>query len=130
MNAALLETLRALRSEPSRAIDLYRELYEGSFIVLFQAGTEGNPASMLFLTYPSDGVQELPVFTRREYLLTGMLSDSIPVPIEGPALWPRLLEIIGPETCGVEVDPCQPHGIRLRRDMVLGMVAKYGEVHS
>jgi hypothetical protein len=130
MNDSLVETMRALRPEPTRSVDLYRELYNGSFIVLVQAGSEESPGSMLFLTYPAEGGQQLPVFTYRDYILTGMRTDAIAVSVDGPVLWPRLLEIIGPETCTVEVDPGQPHGIRLLRNMVLGMVAKYGEVPS
>ena len=130
MNDSLVETMQALRSEPARAVDLYRELFEGSFIVLVQAGSEASPESMLFLTYPSTGGQQLPVFTRRDYILADMRGDAIAVSLDGPVLWPRLLEVIGPETCTVEVDPGQPHGIRLLRNMVLGMVAKYGEVPS
>jgi len=130
VNDSLVETMQALRSEPARAVDLYRELFEGSFIVLVQAGSEASPESMLFLTYPSTGGQQLPVFTRRDYILADMRGDAIAVSLDGPVLWPRLLEVIGPETCTVEVDPGQPHGIRLLRNMVLGMVAKYGEVPS
>jgi hypothetical protein len=125
MNDTLVETLGSLRSDPTRAAELYRDLYLGSFIVLVEGGSEGSLPAMRFLTYASSGGQQLPVFTRREFVLGGMRSDSVPVTVEGPALWPRLLEFIGSDTCGVEVDPGQPHGIRLRRDMVLGMVAKY-----
>jgi len=129
MNVELLETLGAFRANPARVVDLYRQLYEGSFLVLVQAGSQASLSTMNFLTYPtSDGSQQLPVFTRSEYVLEERLPDAIPVTLEGKVLWSRLLEFIGPETCTVEVDPGQPHGIRLRRDMILGMVAKYGSV--
>jgi hypothetical protein len=66
MHSDLLDTLKALRTDPARAIDLYRQLYAASFVVLVQAGSEADLRTALFLTCPSrDGVRELPVYFSR-----------------------------------------------------------------
>jgi SseB protein N-terminal domain len=124
---ALLETLGAIRKEPARGIELYRQLHDASLIAIVQRGSESSVASMLFLTYETkDGVQELPLFTRQDYVLPKLLDDSVQVTLEGPVLWPRLLDIVQTGRCEAAVDLGQAHGIRLTREMVLGMVSKDG----
>jgi hypothetical protein len=56
--------------------------------------------------------------------------DAVPVQVDGPALWKRLLDVVEPKKVEVEVDPGQAHGIRLRRRMILGMVAEYGPKYN
>jgi SseB protein N-terminal domain len=124
----LLETLTALRGDPSRAIDLYRQLYQASFFALVKNGSEDRLESHLFLTYPTpDEILELPVFTLREFVLEGLPEEALLIEINGPRLWPRILEIVETGRCEVAVDPGQPHGIRLTREMILGMTVEYGE---
>jgi hypothetical protein len=128
MNTELLDTLKALSADPARAIELYSQLYQASFFVLVQTGSEQDLGSMLFLTYQtSDGVRELPVFTQQDFILTDLADDAISVELRGAVLWERLLDIIKPGECEAAVDPDRPHGIRLNREMVLGMCLKYGE---
>ena len=128
MTSELLDTLGALRKKPARAVELYEQLYRARFVAVVQRGSEAALESMLFLTYDTkDGVQELPIFTRDEFVLDGLRDDSVRVTLKGPALWPRLLDIVETGRCEIAVDPGQAHGIRMRREMVLGMVSKYGE---
>ena len=123
----LLGTLRALRSDPSRAVDLYRQLYHATFLTFVQSGSENTLGAHLFLTYPSSGdVRELPLFTLSDFVLEGFPDDALLINIDGPQLWPRLLEIIETGKCEAAVDPGQIHGIRLTREMILGMTAQYG----
>jgi hypothetical protein len=69
----LLNTLRALKSDPGRAVELYGQLYRESLFALVKAGSETNLQSCLFLHYPSaDGIRELPLFTKPEFVLPGM----------------------------------------------------------
>src|SRR5215813_10899105 len=91
----LLETLRALKSDPGRAVELYEQLYRASFFALVQAGSETNLQSYLFLNYPTtDGLRELPLFTKREFVLPGMPDEALLVQIPGPRILPRLLDIV------------------------------------
>ena len=123
----LLETLKALRSDPSRAVDLYRQLYHASFFAFVKSGSESTLDVHLFLTYPSSGdVRELPLFTLRDFVLDGFPDDALLININGPQLWLRLLEIVETGKCEAAVDPGQSHGIRLNREMILGMTAQYG----
>jgi hypothetical protein len=123
----LLETLQALRSDPSRAIELYRQLYHESFFAFVKSGSEATLEAHLFLTYPSSGdVRELPLFTLRDFVLDGLSDEALLINIKGPQLWPRLLEIIETGKCEAAVDPGQSHGIRLNREMILGMTVQYG----
>jgi SseB protein N-terminal domain len=127
MHSDLLGTLKALPTDPARVVDLYRQLYAGSFIVPVQAGTEADLGTALFLTYPSpDGVRELPVFTSRDYVLANIHPDAVLVTACGNALWPRLRELVRAGQCEVAVDPGQSHGIRLRENMILGIIRSYG----
>jgi hypothetical protein len=117
----LLDTLRALRADPGRAVGLYEQLYRESFFALVQAQSETDLQAYLFLNYPTaDGLRELPLFTKREFVLPRMLVASL-VLINGPQLWPRLLDIVETRKLEAAVDPGQPHGIRLTREMILGM---------
>ena len=120
--------MRALRNEPARVLELYEQLFHGSFVALVQRGSEKHVGTMLFLTYPSDdGIYQLPVFTRSEFVLDFLLrAGAIQLSVAGTALWPRLLDIVEAGRCEATVDPGQPHGIKLRRSMILGMVGKYG----
>src|SRR5258707_7240016 len=116
----LLEALRALKSDPGRAVELYQQLYGASFFTLVQAGSEANLQSHLFLNYPTaDGLRELPLFTKREFALPSMPDEALLVEIHGPQLWPRLLDIVETRKIEAAVDPGQPHGIRLTREMIL-----------
>jgi hypothetical protein len=124
--SALLETLRALPADPSRVVDLYSQLYAASFIAVVQAGTEASLSSALFLTYPTpDNIRELPVFTCREFVLPNLPAEAVSITVQGSALWPRLLAIVKAGECEAAIDPGQKHGIRLRHDMILGMISEY-----
>jgi hypothetical protein len=123
--SALLDTLKALPTDPSRAVDLYSQLYAASLIALVQAGSEANLGSALFLTYPTrDKIRELPLFTSREFVLANLPADAVSITVSGSALWPRLLDIVKTGECEAAVDPGQKHGIRLKREMILGMISK------
>jgi len=124
----LLNTLRALKSDPGRAVVLYEQLYKEPFFALVESGSEAHLQSHLFLNYPTaDGLRELPLFTKREFVLTGMPDEALLVQINGPDLWFRLLDIVETRKLEAAVDPGQPHGIRLTREMILGMTAQYGQ---
>jgi hypothetical protein len=130
-SGGLLETLRALRSDPTRALDLYDQLYREAFIVLVESGSEGAVESFRFLTYDTaDGLRGLPVFTSPNLVLANVPEDAVPVQVDGPALWKRLLDVVEPKKVEVEVDPGQAHRIRLRRRMILGMVVEYGPKYN
>jgi hypothetical protein len=123
----LLNTLKALASDPSKAIDLYRQLYPATFITFVQRGSETTLEAHSFLTYATaTDIRELPLFTLREYVLTGFPDEALLVQMDGPHLWPRLLDVVETGKCEVAVDPGQPHGIRLNREMILGMTMQYG----
>jgi hypothetical protein len=127
VNLALMRTLQALPTEPARVVDLYPQLYAGSFVVAVQAGSEADLGMALFWIYPStDGIRELPIFTSRDYLLENLPADAVLLTVRGEALWPRLLELVRAEECEVAVDPGQDHGIRLRKEMILGMIRGCG----
>ena len=127
MTDDLVVTLKALSKDPSRAIDLYGQLYSASFFAIVKSGSEHSLSSSLFLTYPSvDEIRELPVFTLQEYVLADIPQETTRIHVDGPHLWGRMLDIVETGKCEVAVDPGQVHGIRLNREMILGMVSKYG----
>jgi hypothetical protein len=126
-NSELLSTLKALKSDPMRVLDLYPQLHRARLFVLVQSGSEANLDAFAFLTYPTqEGIRGLPVFTSTTFILRGIPADAVTVGVDGPDLWKRLLDVVDPKNSEVEVDPGQLHSIRLRWDMILGMVSKYG----
>ena len=126
MQDQLVSTLQGLRNDPSRVVVLYEQLANAEFLALVRSGTEHDVASMQFLTYPSaGGVQELPLFTCQDFALPLDAPEAISVTVPGNLLWPRLLDIIKTGICEAAVDPGQAHGIRLNREMVLGLVSAY-----
>ena len=128
-NAILLATLRALKTDPTQAVVLYEQLFQAHLIALVEDPRQ--PLSSLnFLTYPSGGgISELPLFTSpRQGLLAGLCQQTgaTPLSLHGPALWTRLLDVLGGSQLQAAVDPGEAHGIRVTREMALGMVKKYG----
>jgi hypothetical protein len=124
MGLTLIDTLKALPSNSREVLDLYPQLYAGTFIVAVKPGTEVVFDSAEFLTYPaSGGVRELPVFTDSVYLLSMIPSDAVLISVPGAALWSRLVDVVRSKKCEAAIDPGQKHGIRLNREMILGMIA-------
>ena len=69
VNADLLRTLRALPTDPTRVVDLYPQLYAGTFVVPVQVRSEADFETALFMIYPcADGSLEVPVFTSTDYV--------------------------------------------------------------
>lgn len=133
-NSVLIETLKKLIIDKTAVVDLYQQLYSASFLVPVRKGSEGSTESMMFLIYPSErDSSELPIFTSNDYINQFFKiypnNDSVLERVPGALLWPRLLQIVLEKREFVAIDPGQKHGIRLNRDMILGMVAKYGDSH-
>ena len=134
MNDKLIDTLRGFRSDPSLVVELYSLLFHGQYWALVADATVPLE-SMAFLTYPSSGdVRELPIFTSPAPTLSAELQSATPRPqwihVQGEALWVRMLDVTADSNIQVAVDPGEAHGIRLRRDMMLGMVGKYGKAFN
>ncbi len=130
MNEDLLKTLLGLRTDPTLAVVLYKQLFMGRYWVLVQKPV-GSIESMSFLTYPTqDKIRELPAFTASDRRLVSELAstagDAEGVQIEGSQLWPRMLDVVKTRECEVAIDPGEKYSIRLTREMILGMVIQYG----
>ena len=127
VNADLLRILKALPTDPVRVVDLYPQLYAGTFVVPVQVGSEADLETAQFMIYPcTDGTLEVPVFTSTDYVFASLPTETLHLSARGHALWPRLLDLLRSEECEVAVDPGQSHGIRLRKEMILGMIRAYG----
>jgi hypothetical protein len=131
MNDALIETLKGMKKDPALAVILCEQLFRGRFWAIAQKSTD-DLGNLAFLTYPSGGnVRELPVFSDpKRHLLTELsseLGDSMIIEVEGKNLWPRMLDTVKTGECEIAVDPGEEHGVRLTREMVLGMVNTYGK---
>jgi hypothetical protein len=115
--------LRQLKQNPAYALDVYKSLGAATLLALVRAGTENSVDSMEFLTYPAvGGVTELPLFTSKEFVLPFPGSNAVQVPVVADDLWPRLSTIVENGVCEAAIDPGQAHGIRLRREMILGII--------
>jgi hypothetical protein len=125
MNERIIQILKNIQTDKRYVIQL-EELYKAKFLTLIRAGSEKELASMEFLTYPTeDNIAELPIFTAKEFLLHFASIKSIMVELEGEKLWRRLLEIVQSGTLEVAIDPGQNHGIRINKEMILGMISMY-----
>jgi hypothetical protein len=131
MNEQILDTLRNLRANPARAVELYQQLFDARFWALV-SDADVALDEMFFLNYPTeDGIQELPIFTAPDRRLIGSFATATLPPtaveVAGRALWRRLLLVMEHGHMQVAVDPGEGYGIRLTRTMILGMVNKYGD---
>ena len=123
----LLNSLNNLRADPTVVIKLYKQLFEATFFSLVRQGTETSLDTAQFLTYnATDNVRELPLFTDEKFVLNNLSSEAIKIKFGGEPLWTRLLNDIETGKCEVAINPGQPHGIRLTKEMVLGIIASYG----
>jgi hypothetical protein len=125
MNEKLIDTLSRLPSDPTVVVELYGQLFDARFWVLGQPTV--NADAMQFLTYPTaDEARELPAFTLDSRSVLADLSRQVPAAqieeVEGPRFWSRILQLLESESFFVAVDPGEKHGIRLTREMILGMV--------
>jgi hypothetical protein len=126
VNADLLRTLKALPTDPARVVDLYPQLYASYFLVPAKVRSEADFETALFMIYPcADGSLEVPVFTSTDYVFE-LPTEAVLLTARGDTLWPRLLDLLRSEECEVAVDPGQSHGIRLHKEMILGMIRAYG----
>jgi hypothetical protein len=123
MQDELVRTLQGLRSDPSLVVSLYEQLAKATLLTLVRSGTDHNVAAMEFLTYPSSGMRELPLFTQHNFVLTLDAPGAVLIEVQGQLLWPRLLDVVKTSECEAAVDPGQTHGVRLNREMILGVVA-------
>jgi SseB protein N-terminal domain len=130
MNKDLVASLQALRRDPAVVGTLYQQLFEATLLVLV-VDPAAEPRHMSFLTYPSaDATRELPVFRCHGRVLLQRLlseSDAQAVAVNGRELWPRMLDIVETGACEVAIDAGEDHGIRINREILLGMVNSFGK---
>jgi len=132
LNETLVQTLRELREDPAVVVRLYEQIYRATFWGLV-ADPTARLEEMAFLSYPSDTtMHEMPVFTAPERPLLRELAmraeTATVICIEGPLLWRRMLDLVRTGKCEAAIDPADEHGIRLTREMILGMVERFGDV--
>lgn len=126
--SSLLDTLMGLRKDPTLVLQLYKQLFESEFYAIVELGTDNSIDEMSFLTYETlDKISELPLFTDEKFIPVSLSKGSIISQVEGIELWQRLLNIVENGKCEIAINPLQEHGIRLKREMILGMISKYGE---
>jgi hypothetical protein len=127
MTKTLIDTLKGLKADPSLVLQLYGQLFEATFYLLVRKGTETSLDKAEFLTYDTqDNIRELPLFTTDKFLIDNLLVDALAIQVGGQSLWLRLLGIIETGKCEVAINPGQTHGIRLTKEMIIGMIEKYG----
>jgi len=130
MNEDLLRTLKTLSTDPARLVDLYPQLYAGSFVVPVKAVSETDFETTQFMIYPcTDGSLEVPVFTSNDYVFESLPTEAVLLTARGVALWPQLLDLLRSEDLReyqVVIDPGQSHSFPLRKETVLGMIRAYG----
>jgi hypothetical protein len=129
-NEELIATLERLVTDKTATVQLYDQLPLGTFYALV-ADPSASIQNMSFLTYDSNEARELPLFTSESRQLLADLSDQAPVAsivrLNGLTLWRRLLEVTEKGVIEAAIDPGEPHGIRVPREMILGMVATANE---
>jgi hypothetical protein len=128
MNNQLIEILEKLKSDVSVVVYLYEELYNANFFVLTRPETELKLELLEFLTYPAeDQIIELPIFTKKEFILEFPEINYSVTEVVGAQMWPSLISVINNEKLQVAVDPGQSHGIRLTKQMIAGMISMYND---
>jgi hypothetical protein len=128
MTTTLLDTLNGLKSDPTLFLKLYRQLFESKFYALVRKGTEDILNKAEFLTYiTEDNLRELPLFISDKFIIDDLSTEAIPIQVGGQLLWSRLLDIVETGKCEIAINPGQSHGIRLTKEIILGMIENYGK---
>src|SRR5947208_2075606 len=129
MNDDLVANLQALRRDPAVVVNLYKQLFNARLVALVTDPTVPLK-SLSFLTYPTpDGIRELPVFTSGERTILSRLEadgGARRVELDGTGFWLRMLDVVRTGECEVAVDAGEEYGIRITREILLGMVNQYG----
>jgi hypothetical protein len=131
MTNSLVDTLKGLKTDPTLVTQLYKQLFESTYYVLVRSGTEKDLTQMEFLTYDTkDEVRELPLFTNEKFILNNLSQSALIIKIYGQSFWKKMLDIIETGKCEAAIDPGQVHGIRLTKEMILGMLVNYGKMNN
>lgn len=118
--------LTGLRKDPTLVAQLYGQLFDAKYFSLVRKGTEHSLSATEFLTYNAkDGIKELPLFTADKFIISNLPHQTMAIQLGGRLFWTRLLDVVETGKCEVAIDPGQPHGIRLTKEMILGMIATH-----
>lgn len=122
----LLQTLYDLINDKTVVVRLYQEIFSSNFFTLIKAGTNDTWDKILFCVYDTaDEITAIPLFTKEEFIFENYPEDAVRIEIWGQPFWEKLLTIVETGKCEIEIDPGQPHGIRLNKEILLGMVGQY-----
>lgn len=128
MQHSLIEILIELKTNPSVVVELYEKIFCSKFLAIVRKETEDNLNVTEFSSYETrDGIFEIPLFTENKFIFENFADDAIVAEFGGLALWKRLLEILENKNIQIAINPGQSHGIRLTKEMILGMVNVYGK---
>lgn len=127
MSETLIQTLRELITDKTVVVRLYQEVFYSRFFTFIKGGEIDTWDNIFFCIYDtSDKITAIPLFTNEEFAFDIYSENAVRVEIWGQPFWEKLLTIVETGNCEIEIDPGQPHGIRINKEMLLGMVAQYG----
>ena len=130
MNQQLVDKLKELLKDPTIALEIYEQLFNADLIALV-FDPKATHDRLSFLTYETtDGLCGLPVFTSNQTVLLSSLeaeSTAKRLTLNGHQLWPILLKQAEDINCQIEIDAGEDYGIRLSKEMLLGMIAMYAK---
>ena len=125
---SLTEILIELKTNPIVVLKLYEKLFGANLFAIIRKGTETNLNICEFSSYETpDEIYEIPLFTENKFLFESFSEDAIVIEFCGLLLWQRLIQILENKNIRIAINPGQTHGIRLTKEMVLGMVNVYGK---
>jgi len=127
MSATPVELLLSQsRADPAVVVKLYPALSKQAYWVFVRTGSTGDLRTAEFLTYPSRGCYELPVFTSEKFHLFNQFkseSGAEAIHADGAALFRRLEGVLETGKLELAINPGWEHGIRLNRTMLLSALA-------
>ena len=127
MSSRVEGLLSQLKTNPAVVVELYTALSKELYIVLVRSGSRKDLEAFEFLTYPSQGCDELPIFTSDNYPLFNQLksqSSADSVTVDGASLFKRLIKnVIDTDKIQVAINPGWEYGIRVSRSMLLSVIA-------
>lgn len=127
MSETLTRTLQDLITDKTVVVRLYEEIFVSRFFTLIKTGPNDRWDKVSFLAYETtDKISAIPLFTDESFIFGSYPDTATKVEIWGQPLWEKLLTIVETGKCEIEIDPGQPHGIRLTKEILLGMIAQYG----
>jgi hypothetical protein len=132
MTNVLTDTLNRLKTNPTLVIELYEQIFNAKFFTVVRKGSEEYPfGDMQLAIYNApDGVNEFFLFTEEKLVPAILLEQNSIIKVFGQSFWSKIYLMMVKAKFQVTINPIGVNGIRLTKEMILGMIGQYGTIET